>query len=228
MRSEIKGALLAGVLTLSGMGGSPQPTRAETDTRTARLGTETPTLVFNQEAYVPNESDGASISEISTIFLETSSNPQFFQQMLDRYYSEFDIYFDIYKAPNEFGFQYSPYGKDKPVLIDYAYYKGAEGEDFVRSVSTLSLTVGDDGTLFTPREEVVSFLLEDLPEIIDSNFTGVIGVNGIEWETDLADPLQQAILTQVDTPMSSVLVGGNTQGQLFYGTELIASVPAQQ
>lgn len=227
MRSGAREILLAGAVTFSGLGGLPQPTRAVIDTpqlttTAVRIGTENPTPVFNQEEYVPNEYDASQIENVMLLFMESSSNPDFITQMRDRYFSDFQDYFGIHKAPHEFGFQYSPFGKENPVIIDF-YAKedvatDTNGQEFTHTINTLSLTVGDDGTLLTPRIEVDSFPLDNLPEIVEANFI-TMGMDQVEWQADIADPIRQMIIKEVSTPASVFMMAGDTLGNLFMGSE---------
>lgn len=239
MRQEIKGAILAGTLTISGMGGLPAPTKAETDlphpivqnNTAARLGTENPTLTFDQEAYVPNEADFTQISSITQFFLDAGSNPEFQKQMNDRYFSEFENYFGILKGTNTFGFQYNPFGKNNDVIIDFYSHEevvvNPDGEEFTYLTNTLNIKVGDDGTLHTPRESVDLFPLEFLPEIVEANIV-MDGMEAMEWKSDLADPSRQFVLKEINTPFTSYVAAGDTMGNLFLGTESLTPVSVEQ
>ena len=237
MRQEIKGAILAGAFTVSGIGGLPQPVRAEApepivqpNTATSRLGAESPILVFNQETYVPTEADLEQINSITQIFLDAGANPDFTKLMTDRFFDEFDEYFGILKAPETFGFQYSPFGKDNPVGIDFyaneELVTNSDGVNFSHLTNTISIIVGDDGTLFSPRGDVELFPLEILPEIVEANLV-MDGMEAVEWESDLADPARQFVLKEITTPFTSYVAAGDTMGNLFLGTESFTPISAE-
>ncbi len=232
MLRGIDTAILAGAITFSGIGSTPQPARISENPIKPRIETvtsmaspsktETPEPTFNQEAYIPNEEDATFISDISRFFLETASNPVFYQEMIDRYYGDFGTYFDIYKAPNEFGFKYTPFGIDNPVMINFYAREDKDtdinGEELTHTINTLYLTVDDDGTIFTPREDVDSFPLEYLPEIVEANFI-TLGMEGLEWQSNTTDPMRQIIFKEVVTPLTSYSIAGDTLGNLFLNTE---------
>ena len=229
---------LVTAITFSGMGGIPAPTKAETDllqpvVRTdasARLGSENPILTFDQEVYIPTEADALRISSITQIFLDAGANPEFTQLMTDRFFGEFEDYFGILKAPKAFGFQYSPFGKDNPVGIDFyaneELVSDSDGENFSYLTNTLNIIVGDDGTLFSPRGDVGLFPLEILPELVEANLV-MDGMETVDWESDLADPSRQFVMKEVNTPLSSYVAAGDTMGNLFLGTESFTPISAE-
>ncbi len=185
---------------------------------------ETPALTFNQEAYTPTEGDAMQIQTIAGIFLEAGANPDFLRLMSNRFLNDFDKYFGILQTPNSFGFQYSPFGKDNPVGIDFyaneELLTDPDGKNYSYLTNTIYLTVGDDGTLFTPRVSVDLFPVETLPEMVEANIV-MDGMESIEWESDLADPSRQIVLKEIRTPSTSYIAAGDTMGNLFLGTESI-------
>lgn len=239
MLSEIKGTVLAGAVTFSGLGGIPQTARVEANLpqpiiRTnvgTSSGTETPIITFDQETYTPSEEDALQISSIMQVFLDAGTNPDFANLMNDRFFNDFDEYFGIFKAPKSFGFQYSPFGKNNPVGIEFIANEDiitdSDGNEFNYLTNAINILVGDDGTLFTPRVSVDLFPVETLPEMVEANIV-MDGMESIEWESDLADPARQIVLKEVITSSTSYIAAGDTLGNLFLGTESITPASAEQ
>lgn len=236
---------LAGALAFTGLGGiaapagageqpkqivetdkiTPFPPSVEESVSNSKVIIEFPKepSVFNQEIYVPNEEQAQTIDAIVSSLLETSGNPGFYQEMLDRYFSDFESYFGILIGPNEFGFQYSPYGFDNPVIIDFyetdSLVTDEDGKEYLFVTNEMSLRVGSDGTLFTPASETDSFATDEIPEIIENNYQTAEGLEDLDWQKDSADPLGEVVYKDFSADNGSYFIAGDTQGNLYLSTE---------